>query len=85
MFDFPTETIEINGEQKPRCISITLTKSTHEQAKLRKHLVSWRGRDFTEDELADFALTKLLGVPANVGVTQTKKEGKTYANISTIG
>jgi hypothetical protein len=85
MFDLPTETIEINGEQKPRCLSLTLTKSMSDKSNMRKHLRSWRGRDFTEIELEDFALLKLLGAPANVGVVQTKKEGKTYANISTIG
>ena len=85
LFDFPTETIEINGEQKPRCQSLKLTKSTHEQAKLRKHLIAWRGRDFTDDELKDFSLRKLLGIPASIGVIQDTYNGKTYAKILTLG
>jgi len=84
MFDFPTETIEINGEHKPRCMSLKLTKSTHKQAKLLRHLISWRGRGFTADELNDFSLTKLLGVSAMVNVIQKTVNGKAYSNISTI-
>ena len=84
LFDFPTETIEINGEQKPRCMSLKLTKSTHDQAKLRKHMIAWRGRDFTDDELKDFHLSKLLGVPATVGVIQKTANGKTFASISML-
>jgi hypothetical protein len=85
LFDFPSEMIDIDGEQKPRCLSLKLTKSTHEQAKLRKHLIAWRGRDFTDDELNDFHLSKLLGVPVTVGVTQKTSNGKTRAIISTLG
>jgi len=84
LFDFPTETIEIDGEQKPRCLSLKMTKSVHEQAKLRKHLIAWRGRDFTDIELQDFALSKLLGVSANINVIQKDYNGKTYAAIATI-
>ena len=35
LFDFPTETIEIDGKQKPRCLSLKLTKSRHEKSKMR--------------------------------------------------
>lgn len=86
LFDFPTETIEINGEEKPRCLSLKLTKSTNEQAKLRQHLISWRGRDFTDDELKDFELRRILGVPAMITVVQkTNQRGKTYSQIKTVG
>jgi len=85
LFDFPTETIEINGVQKPRCLSLKLRKSVHEKASLRKHLTAWRGRDFTDEELDDFHLSKLLGVSANVTIVHKDYNGKTYANISAIG
>lgn len=85
MFDFPTETVEIDGQQNPRCLSLKLTKSVHEKSALRKHLIAWRGRDFTEDELKDFELSRLLGVSANITVIQKDYNGKTYSNISAIG
>ena len=85
LFDFPTETIDINGEQKPRCMSLKLTKSNRDTSNFHKYLTSWRGRWFTEEELKDFHLTKLLGQPAIVGVTQKTSNGKTYSKISTIG
>jgi len=84
MFDFPTETIEIQGKEMPRCLSIKLTKSQHENSKFRQHIISWRGRDFTQDELDDFHMSKLLGVPATVSVIRKEVNGKKYANISTI-
>ena len=85
MFDFPTETIEIDGKQMPRCLSLKLTKSMHENAMFRKHLIAWRGRDFTDEELNDFALSKLLGAPVTIGIIQKEYKGKIYANISTLG
>jgi len=85
LFDFPTEMIEINGEQKPRCLSLKLTKSQDEKSNMRKHFTSWRGRWFNEEELADFHMSKLLGVPATITVAQKTGNGKTYANISSVG
>ena len=85
MFDLPDETIEVDGKKMPRCLSLKLTKSKHENSTLRKHLIAWRGRDFTDEELNDFSLSKLLGVPVTIGVVQKEYKGKRYANISTLG
>jgi len=60
--------------------------SMHPKANLRKHLDSWRGKKFTEEEAADFDLTKLLGAFCKLQITHsTSKDGqKTYANIEGI-
>jgi len=61
------------------------TLSLHERAALRKDLESWRGRRFTELELDGFDLEKLLGVNAQVQVTQDlSDDGTVYANVSTV-
>lgn len=60
--------------------------SMHPKANLRKHLDSWRGRKFTEEEAADFDITALLDKFCKLQITHsTSKDGqKTYANIEGI-
>ncbi len=62
-----------NGEQ-PFVISKEFTLSMHEKSNLRKTLASWRGKDFSEDEVKAFDITKLLGVPCMLNVIH--KQGK---------
>lgn len=73
-----------NEQTGPRVIGKTYTVSLHENANLRADLESWRGRPFTAEELEGFDLSKLLGVPCMVNVTQVQKNGKTYANVAAV-
>ena len=66
----------------PAFIGARYTSSLSPKAILRQHLEAWRGRAFTEEELAGFDLFKLLGVSAMISVTHTE-DGR-YANISAI-
>lgn len=65
------ETVEIDGEAKPRVISREYPVSLHERARLRADLEGWRGKPFTKDELAGFDLKNVLGKPCrlNTGLT----------------
>lgn len=54
------------------------------KANLRNHLVQWRGREFTDKELAGFELEKLIGAPCQLVVTQVEKDGEKYSNITAI-
>jgi len=65
-------------------LSKRFTASLHEKAALRKTLVSWRGREFTPDELRGFDLKVLLGITAFINVVQVEKDGKTFANIAAV-
>lgn len=65
-------------------ISKRYTASLHEKAGLRKDLASWRGRDFTPEELKGFSLANVLGKPCMVSVVHVTKEGKTFANLASI-
>lgn len=51
----------LTDDGKPLMVSKRYTFSLSEKATLRAHLVGWRGRDFTLDELAGFDLEKVLG------------------------
>ena len=80
------ETVMVNGEPQPRIFSKTYTASLNEKAALRKDLNAWRGRPFTEEELKAFDLKTIVGVPCMLTIVhQTSQNGKTYANLASIG
>lgn len=88
-FEIPSERIMIDrdGEQVnlPRAISERYTLSLHEKAKLRQVLEGWRGRAFTDDELAGFDLKNILGKTCQIQTVHvTTKKGRKVANIQAI-
>ncbi|MCI8336953.1 MAG: hypothetical protein HFI72_07365 [Peptococcaceae bacterium] len=84
-WELPEETYENGaGEELPRIISNTYTASLGEKANLRRDLEAWRGRAFTEDELAGFDLKNILGKPCMIQVVHKKNGERTYANIKAI-
>lgn len=75
----------VTANNEPMTISSTYTVSLAEKASLRRDLQTWRGRDFTADELQGFELEKILGQWAMISVTKTKRdEGREYTNIANI-
>lgn len=76
--------IEIDGQLVPMTIGKTYTMSISEKAGLRKDLVSWRGKEFTPEELEGFDITNILGAYCMLSIIHTEKDGKTYTNISAI-
>lgn len=87
-WELPNETRifkEEDGEM-PFVISKEYTLSMHEKSNLRKDLKSWRGKDFTEDEVKMFDITKLLGVPCMLNIihTPSKDGSRLYANIAGV-
>lgn len=83
-FEIPSERIQIDGKDLPAIISTRYTASMNEKAILRKHLESWRGRKFTDQEAEDFDVEKLLGVSVMLSVVHSEKGGKTYADIAAL-
>ena len=88
VWEVPEARIEIEKDgvkvDLPRVVSKKYTLSLNEKAALRKDLQSWRGRNFTQDELNSFDITKLLGVNCMMQIIHNSKDGKTYANIASI-
>jgi hypothetical protein len=84
-WELPDETIEIDGEQKPRAISKEYTLSLGEKANLRKELEAWRGKAFSKEELDGFDLKNVLGKPCQIQIIhKTAASGNIRANISAI-
>lgn len=76
---------EGDGET-PYYVQKRYTNSLHEKAVLRHDLESWRGREFTPQELTGFDLEKLLGVNGQILVVHKKgADGvKVWANVQTL-
>lgn len=73
-----------NDEGHPLSVSKRYTLSLGENAQLRQDLKSWRGRDFTQEELNGFDISKLLGVACMVNVAHDVKDGNTYTNVASV-
>lgn len=73
-WELPNEKME-TGEYagQPFTVSKFYTQSLSEKANLRKDLVNWRGRDFTDDELAGFDAKNIIGKPCMVSITTNAK------------
>lgn len=61
------------------------TASLHEKSNLAKDLRAWRGKPFSQDELKEFDLEKVMGAPCQLVVVHNDSDnGQTYANVQTI-
>jgi len=75
----------LTNKGEPMTISKNFTLSLAEKATLRKDLQTWRGRDFTADELRGFELKNVLGAWAMISVVKAEgNNGKEYTNIQAI-
>lgn len=88
-WELPDERIDVerDGEKVnlPRAISKTYTLSLGEKANLRKDLVCWRGRDFTDAELAGFDLENILGKSCQIQVVhKAKRDGGVSYRIGAV-
>jgi len=81
-WELPEVRHDYGGEDVPALLFKRYTLSLHENAELCKHLESWRGRAFSDEEKQGFDIAKLLGVPCQIQVVHSDN-GK-YANIKSI-
>lgn len=87
IWEIPSQTIEVDGELKPRWLSKDFASSLNEKSNLCKFLVPWRGRAFSEEELdesgAGFDLKTMLGTGCMLSVTIGKRDdGSEYNAIA---
>jgi len=68
----------------PFILTKRFTQSLHEKSALRKTFVSWRGCDFTAEQLKGFDIVNVLGKDAFISVVHVEKDGKTFANIAAV-
>ncbi len=87
-FEVPAVRVEWEKDdvkhEGPALIGQMYTNSIGDKANLGKHLVSWRGRSFTDEEKAGFDLFAILDVPCQISVVHNQSGDNTYANISGI-
>ena len=85
-YELPTELLPSDHPRKgePSFISERFTFSLNDKGNLRAHINNWRGKALTDDECANFDISKMLGAPGVITVTHVDKDGKTYCNIGSI-
>lgn len=75
----------ITDKGEPLTISKNYTVSLSENARLRIDLKSWRGRDFTQEELNGFHLRNVLGAWCMLTVMKTTgQDGNEYSNVTAV-
>ena len=75
----------VTAKNEPMSISKNFTLSLAEKATLRKDLQTWRGKEFTADELRGFQIDNVLGAWAMIAITKAVgNNGKEYTNIANI-
>lgn len=79
-FEFPSETIEMDGEQKPRQMSKTFTASVSKKSSLRRLACIMLGKSYTDEEFRLFDTDSLLGRSALIQIALNNT--KEYANIA---
>ena len=72
------------SDGRPFAIFKNYTLSWSEKANLRLDLQSWRGREFSAEEMRKFDLKNILGAWCMLNVINRDKEGKTYTNVNGI-
>jgi len=90
--DKPQHKCVVMWELEPRMsdgrrfgLSKFYTLSLNEKATLRKDLISWRGKNFTKEELdMGFDIEKLMGANCTLNVVHETKNDKTYAKIAGV-
>lgn len=70
-----------DGKEVNKTITARYTNGLGEKNKLYKELISWRGRDFTDEEFRGFDLKNILGAPCMLTVKVSERNGKTYSDV----
>lgn len=72
--------------EEPFTVSKEFTLSLGDKANLRHTLESWRGRQFTKDELDGFDITKLLGASCLITIVHERRKDNQgdFAKITSI-
>ena len=82
VWELPGETIEIDGEQKPRQLSKEFTISSSNKSNLRKFIESWNGKSYSDDEFLEFDLFDQIGKPCQLNIVLN--ETKEYSNVDNL-
>lgn len=90
IFEIPSERVVVNGEDKPRWVSTRrLRVSADERSNLYKMLITWRGKNFTDEELDSagqgFDLEERAGAPAMLSLSVYEgNDGRLHNGIEAV-
>ena len=76
------ETIEVDGEQKPRQLSKEFTFSISKKGSLRAFLGSWKGKEYGDEEFGEVDLFDQIGKACQLQVVLN--ETGEYANVANL-
>lgn len=76
------ETVEVDGEVKPRQLSRTFSVALNKKSKLRAFLSSWNAKQYTDEEYAQLELFDQLGRACQLNVILN--DTGEYANVDNI-
>ncbi len=76
------ETIEVDGEQKPRQLSKEFTFSISKKGSLRAFLGSWNGKEYGDEEFGEVDLFDQIGKACQLQVVLN--ETGEYANVANL-
>ena len=82
IWDIPDETLEVDGEQKPRQLSKDFTFSTSKKSSLRAFLQAWNSRTYTDEEFGELDIFDQIGKGCQLQVALN--ETGEYSNIDTL-
>jgi len=76
------ETVEVDGEQKPRQLSKEFAVSTSKKGNLRAFLSSWNGREYGDEDFGEVDLFDQIGKACQLQVVLN--ETGEYANVANL-
>lgn len=82
IFELIGETIEVDGEMKPRQLSKEFAISASSKSNLRKFIESWNGKSYTDDDFMELDLFDQIGKSCQLNVVLN--DTKEYANIDNL-
>lgn len=82
IFELIGETIEVDGEMKPRQLSKEFAISSSSKSNLRKFIESWNGKSYTDDDFMELDLFDQIGKSCQINVVLN--DTKEYANIDNL-
>lgn len=82
VWELPSETVEVDGEQKPRQLSKEFTISSSNKSNFRKFIESWNSKSYGDDEFLEFDIFDQVGKPCQLNVVLN--ETKEYSNVDNL-
>lgn len=76
------ETVEVDGEQKPRQLSRTFTIAASKKSNLRGFLGAWNGIQYSDEQFAELELFDQLGRACQLNVVLN--DTGEYANVDSV-